>query len=157
MLQFFRPFALLVLFFSIAGCSQSDQPKAYPTSGVIQFNGKPLKGGGAISFVPIGNQEGKAAGGEIRDDGTFVMSTYHQGDGSIPGKFRVMVVQSVSDEPEMVASDGGGEPKMSSEPIETVAKGDRIPFVYADPVKSPVIVEVKPQDANELTIDLKRM
>ncbi len=157
MLPSYRLIAFAILCLSTLGCSQNEQPQAYPTSGVIRFNGQPMKGGGAISFVPIGNLAGKAAGGETREDGTFVMSTYNDGDGSIPGKFRVMVVQSVSEEPEMVASDSGEEPKMSSEPIETVAKVDRIPFIYADPVKSPITIEVKPQGANDLTIDLKRM
>ncbi|PQO42817.1 hypothetical protein C5Y97_01295 [Blastopirellula marina] len=156
MLQNHLYIALFLAIASFVGCAGSDQEKAYPTSGVVHFNGKPMKGGGAISFVPVSSQQGKAAGGEIRDDGTFVMTTYEDGDGSIPGEFRVLVMQSTSKEPEMVASDEGSEPVMSSGPIDTVAKGERIPFIYADPAKSPITVEVKAQDKNELTIDLKR-
>lgn len=149
-------FALLSLAASTSGCSEPDQPKAYPTSGVVRFNGKPMKGGGAISFVPLSPLAGKAAGAEIKEDGTFVMSTYEEGDGSIAGKFRVMVLQSASKEAEIVAPDGGGEPKMSSGPIETVPREDRIPFIYADSAQSPITVEVKAQESNDLSIDLKR-
>ncbi|MBA2115430.1 hypothetical protein [Bremerella alba] len=157
MLKRYYTLALFILVLSILGCTPSDQPQAYPTSGVVLFQGEPMKGGGAISFVPSSSLQGKAAGGEIRKDGTFVMSTYADGDGSIAGKFRVMIVQSVSQEPEMITPDGGGEPIMASGPIETVAKSDRIPFIYADPVKSPITVEITTQGPNDLKIDLKRM
>lgn len=150
------PLMFLVLAGSLLGCGSSDQPKAYPTTGVVNFNGKPMKGGGAISFVPVNPQAGKAAGGEIQEDGTFVMSTYGDGDGSIPGEFRVIVMQTTMQEPTNVKQDGEGRPTKADGPIETVAKGDRIPFIYADPVKSPVTVQVKEQDKNELTIDLTR-
>lgn len=157
MLQRYRRLALIVFCLSMVGCSQSDQPQAYPTSGVVYFNGKPMQGGGAISFVPVVSQVGKMAGGKIRDDGTFTMSTYKDGDGSIAGKFRVMIMQSVSKEPEMIVPDGGGEPVMASGPIETVAKSQQIPFIYGDPVKSPVTVDITAEGPNELKIDLKRM
>jgi len=149
--------SLLVFAAALVGCSQSDQPQAYPTSGVVYYNGEPMKGGGAISFVPVSNLEGKTAGAEIREDGSFVMSTYEDGDGSIAGQFRVMVMQSVSKEPEKIPSDGGGEPVMASGPIETVPKSEQIPFIYADPVKTPVTVEITEPGPNELKIDLKRM
>ena len=52
-----------------------------------------MKGGGAISFVPTSNQPGKAAGGEIKDDGTYELMTHKPGDGSMAGDFRVTITQ----------------------------------------------------------------
>ncbi|GAA4421098.1 hypothetical protein [Bremerella cremea] len=148
-------FALLLLLLTI-GCQGSSQPTAYPTTGLITFEGEPMKGGGAISFIPIGPQTGKPAGGLVNEDGTFSMTTYRQGDGSVAGKFRVIIMQTTTSEPTMVASDDGGEPVMSSGPIETVNKSQRIPLIYADSAKSPITVEVTPQGNNQLTIDLTR-
>ncbi|MCA9016438.1 MAG: hypothetical protein KDA77_13985, partial [Planctomycetaceae bacterium] len=117
--------------------------------------------GGAISFVPISAQKGKTAGGTIKEDGTFVMSTYDDGDGSIAGEFRVIVYQTTVKEPETVPdSDGFASGKSSgpasSEPIQTVEKKDQIPILYSDPSKSPVTVKIDPNDQNEsLIIDLK--
>ena len=120
--------------------------------------------GGAISFVPISKQEGKTAGGTIKEDGTFVMDTYGEGDGSIAGEFRVVVYQTTVQEPEAVIPDSDGsvtgkkfEPT-SSEPIPIVSKASQIPLIYSDVVKSPITVKIEPDGENEsLKIELKPM
>ncbi|QDV51963.1 hypothetical protein [Gimesia fumaroli] len=145
----------------LIGCGGEERATVYPTSGIVHYDGKPMVGGGAISFVPISTQNGKAAGGIIKDDGTFVMSTYETGDGSIAGEFRVTVYQTTVQEPETVADSDGAASETTpgpapSEPIQTVEKKDRIPLVYSDPAKSPVTVKIDPNGKNEsLNIDLK--
>lgn len=118
-------------------------------------------GGGAISFIPISTQKGKTAGGTIKEDGTFVMSTYEEGDGSISGEFRVVVYQSTMQEPETVPDSDGTETgknfePVTSEPIAIVDKKDQIPPLYSDPVKSPVTIKIEPEGQNDsLRIELK--
>ena len=64
--------AVLVLTAAGGGCGG---PKLYPVRGVVTYEGKPMKGGGSIAFMPVGNQPGRAPGGEVREDGTFDLST----------------------------------------------------------------------------------
>lgn len=148
--------ALLCGLALLSGCSGNNQPPTYPTTGVVHFEGKPMKGGGAISFVPVSEQSGMPAGGAIAEDGTFVMSTYGEGDGSVPGKFRVTIMQTTAAEPTMTQNEDGSEPTMATEPTVTVGPEDTIPFTYADPLNTPLEIEVKAQDSNELVIELQR-
>tara|TARA_R110002111_G_scaffold185031_3_gene250940 strand:+ start:68338 stop:68829 length:492 start_codon:yes stop_codon:yes gene_type:complete len=149
----------LLLLTILTGCSDGDRATVYPTSGVVLYDGKPMLGGGAISFVPISTQKGKTAGGIIKEDGTFVMSTYGDGDGSIEGEFRVTIYQTTVQEPEMVPDNNeGAEPVKTAEPVQIVEKKDQIPRIYSDTVKSPLTVKIAPNGQNEsLSIELKRL
>lgn len=153
----------LILTGMLTGCGGEERATVYPTSGIVHYDGKPMVGGGAISFIPISTQKGKTAGGVIKEDGTFVMSTYEEGDGSIEGEFRVIVYQTTMQEPETVPDSDGTESgknfePVPTEPIQTVEKKDRIPTLYSDAVKSPVTVKIDPNGHNEsLNIDLKRL
>ena len=53
-------------------------------------------------------------------------------------------------------NEDGSEPTMATEPTVTVRPEDTIPLTYADPLNTPLEVEVKAQDSNELVIELKR-
>ncbi|MDZ4684087.1 MAG: hypothetical protein SH850_03300 [Planctomycetaceae bacterium] len=143
-----------VLVTSAIGCGKSDNVTVYPVKGTVMFNGKPMLGGGSIAFIPTTSQKGKAAGGTILEDGSFVMTTYREGDGSMPGTFRVIVTQSVYQEPENTGDSDGTTTVKPKEPIAEVDKADRIPMIYADGVNSPatVTIEAKP---NDLTIELE--
>lgn len=150
-----RPLVALALLCVFVGCGSGDRVEVYPTKGVVRFGGEPMLGGGAISFVPLDGQEGKAAGGTIDEEGRFTMSTYDPEDGSMAGKFRVIVVQSTVDEIESVGdNDGEGAEDTSAE--FTVPEGKRIPFIYADSARSPLTVEVKADQENELTLELSK-
>ncbi|MBN9120049.1 MAG: hypothetical protein J0I06_12945 [Planctomycetes bacterium] len=125
-------------------------PKAYPVRGKITFEGKPMKGGGAISFVPAGGRSGRAAGGAIKDDGTYELTTDKPGDGAATGEFRVVILQSTDREPD-ATKDG----ERAGKAVAVVAEPDRIPAVYADPMKSPLTAKVEARE-NALDFDLKR-
>jgi len=155
-----RAFTIVPLFATgllslFAGCGSGDRVEVYPTKGVVLFNGEPMMGGGAISFVPLDNQLGKAAGGTIDKEGKFTMSTYDPDDGSMAGKFRVIVMQSTVEEIETVGdTDVEGAEDTSGEFTVPVAK--RIPFTYADTANSPLMTEVKADEPNELTLELSK-
>lgn len=134
------------------GCSRSDRVAVYPVHGKLTFEGKPLAGGGSIAFVATGGQAGKGAGGEIKPDGTFTLMTYAEGDGSMAGDFRVIVMQTVVKEPE--ASQDGEAP--ASGPVSVVSEAERIPAIYSDHQNSPLTARVEAKPDNEINLDLKR-
>lgn len=130
-----------------AGCGG---PKLYPVRGVVKFDGRPMKGGGSIAFMPVGNQPGRAPGGEVKEDGTFELSTAAPGDGAMAGEFRVVIHQSTDREPE-AKKDG----ERAGKAVTVVGEADRIPAVYSDPARSPLRATVEAKD-NALTLELRR-
>ena len=104
------------------GTSSSAVMATYPVKGRVTYKGKPLTKG-SIQFEPT--DSGRGASGEIKPDGTFVLTTYKEGDGAVPGMHRVSV---------------------------STAKGV-VPLKYAQPASSKVEVEVS-EDKSEYPIDL---
>jgi hypothetical protein len=143
--------ALLAAIAVSVGCTPSGQVKVYPVNGRVNFEGKPMVGGGGISFVPKTGQVGKAPGGIIKPDGTYVLGTYGEADGSMVGEFRVVIFQETVKEG-AAAPDGAAPTATSS---AAVAPTDRIPLVYASDRDSPLTATVEAKD-NEINFDLKR-
>jgi hypothetical protein len=131
------------------GCEKNNP--VYPVSGTVKFEGKPMVGGGSIALMPLANQEGMTAGGEIAADGTYKLSTYGTGDGSMPGEFRVLITQVTAQEPKN--TEDGEAPEQAA---STVGEADRIPEVYADPRNSPLTMKVEAISSNQIDLDLKR-
>jgi hypothetical protein len=133
---------------AVSGCGGS--PAVYPVKGTITFEGKPMKGGGSISFMPLGNQEGKTAGAEIKQDGTYELMTNQPGDGSMAGDFRVVIVQSTEREPD-ATKDG----ERTGRSLSVVSEAERIPPIYGNPMQSPLKTKVEAK-TNQLDFDLKK-
>jgi hypothetical protein len=80
----------------LAGCGGS---RLYPVHGkVIWENGavaRELEGG----LVVCESADGVSARGDSQKDGSFHQSTYKPGDGALPGKHRVAVVENKPGEP----------------------------------------------------------
>jgi hypothetical protein len=146
---------IAVLLLSQWGCGSGQVP-VYPVSGRVTFKGRPMVGGGTISFIPIDADSGKGAGGKIDEDGNFAMTTYREGDGSPAGKYRVLIRQFVIVEPEPIP-DGQtpGEGGVVT-PRTQVDEGQRIPDAYANPQQSDLTVEVEPS-SNDFDFDLKEL
>jgi hypothetical protein len=142
----------LLVLITAAGCGPSDDVEVYPVRGRITFNGKPMVGGGSIAFYPLGSQAGKAPGGLVNEDGTYGLTTYTDGDGSMPGEFRVVIVQVTVKEGAPTA-DGVKAPAAA---IPTVSEADRIPAIYSDPYNSPLTATVEAKELNEINFDLAR-
>jgi hypothetical protein len=138
--------------FFVAGCGDdAGNVEVHPVRGVVKFDGQPMKGGGSIAFIPVSATSGKTAGGEILPDGTYVLSTYADGDGSMTGDFRVVVTQVTVIEPPPTED---GQPP--AEVIDlAVPEEDHIPAIYGDYDNSPLTATVKAED-NEINFDLKR-
>ncbi len=108
-----------------------------------------MVGGGSISFVPVNEQGGKGAGGEIAEDGTYQLTTWKPGDGCRPGEFRVLIHQSTSREPE-VSPDG----EKTRTAVSTVSAAERIPIIYSDPLQTTLKATVEAKSSNEIDFDL---
>jgi hypothetical protein len=135
----------------LAGCSPSGQVKVYPVKGRVTYQGKPMVGGGAITFVPKSDQAGKAPGGTIKPDGTYELGTYTESDGAMAGEFRVIIFQQIAQERE-AAPDGSAPTATAS---LSVAPADQIPKVYSSDRDSPLAAKVEPK-SNEIDFELKR-
>lgn len=135
----------------VLGCGPAGQVKVYPVKGKVSFAGKPMVGGGSIALMPLANQEGKAAGGVIKEDGTYELTTYTLGDGSMTGEFRVVINQVTVKEP-TPTPDGSAAPTST---IFTVPAADRIPAVYGDIQNSPLTIKVEAKPLSERDFDLK--
>ena len=142
---------LLGLTLLLTGCSSDGKVKTYPVKGRITYGGKPMVGGGGISFVPMSDVAGKTAGGIIKPDGSYELGTYTENDGSMAGEFRVVIFQETAKEPEPVP-DGAPPPAAAASEVPVA---DRIPLVYANDRESPLQakVETKP---NEINFDIPR-
>src|SRR5262245_28305563 len=115
----------LVVVIVACGCGPTGDVAVYPVKGKVNFAGSPMAGGGYISFVPTGKEAGAAAGGEIKEDGTYELMTYKPGDGSKPGDFKVCITQSVYKEP--IATADGAKPAVAA---AEVPEAKRIPAIY---------------------------
>ena len=62
-----------------------------PVKGKVTYKGKPLAKG-RIKFAPDGY--GRPAFGQLKTDGTFVLTTEKEGDGVIAGEHRVTVTET---------------------------------------------------------------
>lgn len=82
----------LGLILAASGCSPS-RPPAYPAKGRVTFvNGSPVK----VGTVELKSREfGTHARGTIESDGSFVLTTYVEGDGAIAGAHDCVVVQMI--------------------------------------------------------------
>lgn len=94
----FRVSMLLVLSGSLlcaTGCSGevagSAKVKTVPFSGKILLDGTP-HGNVTVTFTPQGSEGGvRTAYSQVKEDGSFVATTYVTGDGIIPGKYDVRI------------------------------------------------------------------
>jgi hypothetical protein len=108
------------------GCSSPTelaQKMVVPVKGVVTYKGKPLTTG-SIRFEPV--DAGREAYGTIQPDGTFVLSTFKEGDGAFRGTHTVVVT----------------------------GVGRSIPAKYGSAASSQVEVEVK-DEQDAYAIDLK--
>jgi len=91
-LAFWASIGVLV---ALVGCGKSSAPDrtaVFPVHGAIFVAGKPATGA-VVSFHPLGNSNPRAlrANGRVRDDGSFLLTTYVTGDGAPQGDYVVTV------------------------------------------------------------------
>jgi hypothetical protein len=63
-----------------------------PIKGEVVYNGAPLKDvpQGLVRYLPS-TTEGRQASGRIQPDGSFVLTTFKNADGVVPGEYNITV------------------------------------------------------------------
>ena len=82
---------------ALPGCGRSG-PKTVSVSGKVTYKGKPVSKGNVV-FQPVDLPKGRPfrpSRGELREDGSYRMSTFSRDDGPMPGKYRVIIRSLVS-------------------------------------------------------------
>jgi hypothetical protein len=75
----------------LSGCGDG-RPRTYPAGGRVVFaDGAPLQGGN-IELAPKEGTIKTSARAMIESDGTFRLSTFGDGDGALPGDYRVSII-----------------------------------------------------------------
>lgn len=76
------------------GCSSGNRLDVAPVCGKVTLDGKPVSAG-IVVFTP---ERGRGARGQLASDGSFVLSTYGEGDGAIVGLNKIAVAPPPEDE-----------------------------------------------------------
>ncbi len=82
-----------------AGCGGSSRPLYHGDGKVAFADGKPLAGGW-VEFKPVGSDSKVSVRGQIKEDGTFELSTFEPGDGAYAGEYLVAVIPPPSGNPD---------------------------------------------------------
>jgi hypothetical protein len=86
---FSNGFACLSLAATLVGCGQKG-PVLVPVRGEVTFKGAPLKEG-TVVYLPAESGDARQASGRIQPDGTFVLTTFKNGDGVVPGQYNIVI------------------------------------------------------------------
>jgi hypothetical protein len=148
---------------SLIGCggvNDEGLPKRYPVSGTVKYKGE-LLSSGTINFLGQGGDRG--ASGEIKD-GSYTLTAVSQGDGAVPGNYKVTVecievdMAPVIAHAKALAAKQGMPYNESMIDHQAAAKAranakSKIPTRYAKATTSGLTVEVKAQ-SNTIPIEL---
>lgn len=102
--------SVILLLFLAAGCTPEHVMQTAPVSGSVTCGGKTLTEG-YITFTPIPDasanvaKSGKSGYAVIQSDGTYVVTTYNEGDGAIPGRHEVRVYKPDPEDDEQAPKD----------------------------------------------------
>lgn len=79
------------------GCGGGPDYDVAPVRGTVKIDGEPL-GGGRVMFAPVATgdsvKSGKPGFGDIQSDGSYVVSTYGDGDGAVVAKHWVTLIST---------------------------------------------------------------
>src|SRR4051812_48645787 len=142
--------ALLV----VVGCSSDDTGlgRRYAVSGTVKYKGEPVPKG-SITFEPA-SKDGRFATGTI-ENGSYTLSTSGaEGEGALPGDYKVIVIATTMDTTELAKQSGGlvhqGGPEFQK--LLKNAK-DLVPAKYKRSETSNLTAKVK-EESNKLDFDL---
>lgn len=134
------------LLISFSGCGGADRPKLVKVTGQVTLNGEPLSGAAImLQRDPPDPQYGRPSRGMTDLSGNFSGSTYAEGDGIPPGKYKVAITKL--EVPEEYNSEG---PEENQPPVKYIT-----PFIYSDPERSGLTVEITSKGITPAVIELE--
>jgi hypothetical protein len=135
----------------LAGCGDPNLPGSslpsvpvYPVHGkVILPDGKPLPEG-QVTFVPV-DPKGRYPSGEVKEDGTFSLTTKDLGEGAPEGQYKVKIESDIAGRAKAKGKKGAG--------LSTYA----VPPKYQDEDSSGLMVTIKngPNDLEPFQLKAK--
>lgn len=128
---------LILIIFSISGCSNSVEEASSKATGTITLDGQPVTVG-TINFYPTG--DGNSAFATINEDGTFTVNTSAGTVGLEPGDYNAVIAYEVS-------------PTEDAEGNEVEGKNP-IPERYRDEENPAIAVNVPEGGTDSLSIEL---
>jgi hypothetical protein len=133
---------ILALGLLLPGCSE--KPKTVKVSGKVYGpDGKEgLPAAAEIVFQPT--ESGRPATGIIYDDGSFRLTTFENGDGALPGRYKVVIrlVEFVDRENNPAKLHAKLVDMTGQRAVERKQLPDIIHPNYLDPVRTPLTQEV---------------
>ena len=135
--------ALATVCLLAVGCGGSGGMPTTKVDGRVTFNGGPPPAPGMVTFslVPGSGREGlpyRPGSSPFRTDGVFTVTSFEEGDGLLPGTYKVRVT-CLSGSPSGVLLDTVSYVPLDWSPDELVITGeeDSISVVYDVPPKKP--------------------
>lgn len=137
-----RGAAVAFLMVLAAGCGDSSGlPARYKVSGTVTYNGQPVEKG-EIEFRPDNLDTAQAATGEIKN-GSYYLTTAVDGDGALPGDYKVVIKSTEVDLSKAESNSKGGSFRQ-----DDVAKANKdakklVPAKYSLPETSGLTFKVE--------------
>ncbi len=135
-------FPLLAVPLLLAGCGGGEEHPTAAVTGKVTYKGDPVQGGTLI-FAPVAESDksnpGKPGIANIKDDGTFTVSTYAQEDGAVVGKNNLTFTPPIPEAP--ATPEGGHSQETPKSPYDGL-------------VPKPSSVDVKSGETNSFNIEL---
>ena len=140
------------------GCGGSDRPDLVDVSGVVTLNGQAVQG---AEVVFQNEQSPRAATGVTDADGRFVLTTFEDNDGAVPGEHVVTIGKvktdaaisgALADDPS--AAYGQGMEAAASGNMDAIQENE-LPAKYADPKTSELSETVTKEGPNEFEFNLE--
>lgn len=150
-----RPALVAAALLLAAGCGDSSGVgKRYPVSGAVTYNGSPVETG-SIMFQPMDQEAGRAASGVIKD-GEYELTTVTEGDGALPGEYRVAITSKDVDMSKAEANASGGGSMRQDDVMQAYADAkDLVPSKYSLADTSGLTYTVKEGSNRGVNFDLK--
>ncbi|MGL4941947.1 MAG: carboxypeptidase-like regulatory domain-containing protein [Thermoguttaceae bacterium] len=145
----------MVLGFVVCGCGESNPRAAglVNAAGKVTLNGQPL-GGAAITFHNESDPTKQGGAAISKDDGSFVLNMFSEGDGTYPGDYvvtatKISITYPVSNE-EMMRIE-----RENPDKLPAGKETNLVPAKYAAKASSDARVNVPANGSKSLLIELK--
>ncbi|WP_152049567.1 hypothetical protein [Tautonia marina] len=136
----------------VVGCSDgTGLPKRYPVSGNVTYNGQPVETG-TITFAPV-DPDSRAASGTI-SGGSYYLTTAIDGDGALPGEYRVSITSRDVNYDAAMSGVQGGSPKQDDVAKAFAEAKDLVPAKYSLPDTSGLTYTVESGSNRNVDFDL---
>ncbi len=143
---------------TLVGCGGSGLPTV-PVTGQVLVDGQPMEGVSVV-FNPV-DAGGRAASGVTDAEGKFTLTTEVNGDGALPGSYKVAVSKYLvadDDLPENVDPDDEASMDAIYGSLDTSKDQENTPLIdpmYSNPDGSGLVADVKKDGENHFVFEVK--